>query len=89
MKIDREKIAGLLQGKGATNPCHRCGHTSFAVLEGYSNLILQDDIGRGIVIGGPSVPVALVACSNCGAITLHALGALGLLPQKEEGKKNG
>ena len=86
MKIDREKIAGLLTEKGAVHPCHRCGRTSFTVLEGYSNLILQDDIGKGLVIGGPSVPVALVVCTNCGAITSHALGALGLLPQKEEGK---
>jgi len=88
MKIDRDKIADLLTKKGAVHPCHRCGRASFTVLEGYSNLILQDDISIGLVIGGPSVPVVLVACSNCGAITSHALGALGLLPQKEEGKKN-
>lgn len=88
MKIDREKIAKILTEKGATNSCHRCNSNQFSVLEGYSNLILHDDIGKGLVIGGPSVPVTLVACNNCGAITSHALGALDLLPKEEEGKLN-
>lgn len=88
MKIDRDKIANILTEKGATNRCHRCNSNQFSVLEGYSNLILQDDIGKGLVIGGPSVPVALVACNNCGAITSHALGAIGLLPEGKEGKSN-
>jgi hypothetical protein len=88
MKIDRNRIAELLTIKGAVRPCHRCGSDSFQILEGYSNMILQDDLRKGLIIGGPAVPVALVACKNCGAITPHALGALNLLPQKEEGKPN-
>jgi hypothetical protein len=88
MKIDRKKIADALTNKNAIRPCQRCGSNSFQILEGYSNLMLQDDLWKGFVIGGPSVPVALVACKNCGAITQHALGALDLLPQKEEGKQN-
>ena len=83
MKIDRDEIAKLLKEKGATNPCHRCNQKQFTVLEGYSPLTLQDDIGKGFNIGGPAVPVALVACNNCGAIAAHALGALGLLPKDE------
>ena len=88
MKIDRKEIAKIIAEKGATKSCHRCGHTKFSVLGGYSNLSLQDDIGTGIVLGGPSVPVAVLACDNCGAIILHALGALGLLPKDKEGESN-
>jgi hypothetical protein len=80
MSIDKDKIAKLLTARGATKPCHRCGHTTFAVLDGYTTYPLQDNLDGGMVLGGPAVPVALVACSNCGAVTPHAVGALGLLP---------
>lgn len=82
--MDREKIAKLLSEKGAVQPCHRCGKNQFTVLEGYSNISLQEKFNTGLVIGGPAVPVAHVACNNCGAITSHAIGALGLLPENEE-----
>lgn len=86
MEFDRDKIQQLLKTKGVKNPCHRCNHNQFSLLDGYSSLGLQDNLGSGLVIGGPSVPVALVACNNCGAITSHAVGALGLLPKDETGK---
>jgi hypothetical protein len=79
MAIDKEKIAKLLTARGAVHPCHRCGSTEFVVLDSYGNFHLQDDFSAGLVIGGQSVPVALVACVICGAITPHAIGVLGLL----------
>jgi len=87
MAIDRNKIAEKLKEKGALRPCHRCGQNSFTVLEGFSNIHLQEDFSAGLVIGGPSVPVAHIVCNNCGAITPHALGALDML--QKEGAKNG
>jgi len=85
MKIDRDEVAKNLTERGATKPCHRCGHTNFAVIEGYSSFSLQEKLDGNIVIGGPAVPVVMVACTNCGAITPHALGALGLLPDAAKG----
>ena len=82
MAIDRDKIAKKLSEKGATRPCHRCGHNAFTVLEGFTNIQIQDDFSAGLFIGGPSVPVAHIACNNCGAITSHALGALDMLPKE-------
>ena len=76
MPIDRDRIARTLTERGAVRPCSRCGHANFAVIDGYSNLPLQDQFNGSIVIGGPGVPVAIVACANCGAITTHALGPL-------------
>jgi hypothetical protein len=83
MAIDRDKIAKLLTEKGAVRPCHRCGHTKFAVLEGYSVFSLQERLDGPMILGGPAIPVAMVACENCGSITPHALGALGMLPPPE------
>jgi hypothetical protein len=85
MPMDRDKVAKILTERGATKPCHRCGHTNFAVIEGYSSFSLQENLDGNIVLGGPAVPVAMVACGNCGAITPHALGALGLLPPAAKG----
>lgn len=83
MGIDRDQIAKLLTERGATKPCHRCGHTNFAVIDGYSSFSLQDSLEGGLVLGGPAVPVVTVACTKCGAITPHALGPLGLLPSEK------
>ncbi len=79
MPIDKDRIAKLLTERGATKPCHRCGHTNFVVIDGYATYSLQDNLDGGMVLGGPAVPVVLVACANCGAITPHAVGVLGLL----------
>lgn len=81
MPIDKDQIAKLLTERGATKPCHRCGHTTFVVIDGYATYHLQEEPDVGMfVVGGSSVPVALVACANCGATTPHAVGVLGLLP---------
>jgi hypothetical protein len=83
MPINKDRIAKALTDRGATRPCHRCGHTNFAVIDGYATYSLQDDLSGGIVFGGPAVRVALVACENCGAITPHAVGVLELFPAAE------
>ncbi|XQA69534.1 hypothetical protein ACM9XB_18750 [Xanthomonas sacchari] len=80
--MDLKKVADILQAKGVKLPCHRCGTRNFSVIDGYVNYSVQPELSGGIVIGGPTVPAVLVACDNCGALTAHALGALGLLPSK-------
>jgi hypothetical protein len=80
MPIDKEKIAQALTTRGATKPCHRCGNDKFVVIDGYAIYSLQDNLDGGLVFGDAAVPVALVACEKCGALTPHAVGALGLLP---------
>jgi hypothetical protein len=76
--MDTNRVAEILAQKGAHKPCHRCDHMNFSVLDGFTKLILQQNFKDGVKTDGPSVPVVSVACSNCGAITNHALGALGL-----------
>ena len=84
MVINREEIAEIIKKKGATQPCQRCGHSEFTVLEGFTNIQLQEKLSPGIVIGGGTiVPVAHIVCNNCGAITSHAIGALGMLSRGE------
>ncbi|HHF3232168.1 TPA: hypothetical protein ACPJ2O_003754 [Vibrio diabolicus] len=76
-------VSKKLEEKGATNPCHRCNATSFAVIDEMSHFGLQEFIAAP-TLGGSSIPVALIVCKNCGAITPHALGALDLIPEEEQ-----
>jgi len=80
---EKEKIIQALSSKSATRPCPRCGNNSFAILDGYINHFIQSSLG-GVTIGGPSVPTAVVVCTNCGWLAEHALGSLGMLPEKKE-----
>lgn len=84
MNIKKEEVIKALTEKKAVLPCSRCGCNSFTVLDGYSKIMLDKEVDASIRLGGPVVPVVAVVCTNCGAITLHALGALGLLRKKGE-----
>lgn len=78
---DKEAIKSELERRNAVLPCPRCGNKSFQLADGYINLPLSGEVG-GIVLGGPTMPTAVVVCSNCGYISLHALGALGLIQNR-------
>lgn len=78
MKITKAQVIKKLNEKGAIKECSRCGGNSFTVLDAYSRIMKKID-GNIKTEGGMMVlPIAVVACTQCGAITMHALGALGL-----------
>lgn len=84
----KNAIIKNLEEKGAKLPCPRCGKTHFSIIDGYFNHILQKEY-NSLVIGGPTIPVVVIACTNCGFLSQHALGGLGLLPSQEEKKSGG
>ncbi|EBO8175172.1 hypothetical protein WJ590_004888 [Escherichia coli] len=88
--FNKEEVQNKLQQLGALNACHRCSNRNFAILDGYSSLYLQPDLSNigGLSLGGPVVPVIYVVCQKCGAVTPHAIGALGLLDQESTDNKD-
>lgn len=87
MKLDQKTIADKLVEKGAVSPCSRCGNQSFSIVsEYYSKVYLskEDEPPGSLIFGGPTIPVAIVACSKCGAITFHSLIAIGLMDAPNE-----
>jgi hypothetical protein len=84
-KERQDEIIAALEKHGAKQPCPRCGNRNFSLVGGYFNHFVQTQLG-GVSLGGPSIPTAVVACTQCGWLAEHALGALGLLPKKEEAK---
>ncbi|MFH1872792.1 MAG: hypothetical protein ABIK82_16425 [Pseudomonadota bacterium] len=73
---------------GGTTKCPMCGNPHLALSEAYFNQTLQTDLGV-MNLGGPSIPTIGVICTNCGFVSHHAIGVLGLLPKEEaqDGKK--
>lgn len=47
----------------------------------------EDEPVGSLIIGGAAVPVAVVVCSKCGAITLHSLIAIGLMEARNEDER--
>lgn len=78
-QAEKDNIVQVLNSKKAVLPCPRCGQNKFTLADGYLNSPLQQNL-NGITIGGPSIPSVAVVCTNCGYISQHALGVLGLLP---------
>ena len=69
--------------------CPMCGNKHFIIADGYFNTTMQDKLDD-YVIGGPSIPSIAIVCNNCGFISSHALGILGMLPKpKKESEKGG
>ena len=75
----QKKIVATLKEHGVKLQCPMCNNTRFDLLDGYFNEPIQKTI-PGHVLGGPSIPSVGIVCTQCGFISHHALGALGLMP---------
>ncbi len=80
------QIINILEKRGATGPCPRCTESKFTLLDGYFSNQVRVDLEKAI-LGGPTVPTVVLICNNCGFISQHALGALGLMPSLSKEKQ--
>ena len=78
-----DKVIEAINKKGANKPCPRCGKDKFTLLDSYFNQPVQDK-NTGFALGTNVVPCAVTYCNNCGFISQHALGILGLLKKKKD-----
>lgn len=83
----RDRITAELEKRKALGPCPRCGHSSFVLADGLFAQILQKDLDS-LLLGGRTVPTAVVVCTNCGFVSQYALGILGLLEKAKADKQN-
>lgn len=72
-------IIETLNKRGVNKPCPRCGHPHFAVVA-EAEITVSDD-PRWTAMVPQAVPTVVVACSNCGFVSQHALGPIGLLEE--------
>jgi predicted RNA-binding Zn-ribbon protein involved in translation (DUF1610 family) len=78
----RKELVAALEKRGVPRACPMCGTNKWALGEGYFSNSLQRDF-TSVNLGGIGIPSIPIICSNCGFISQHALGALGLLPKVE------
>ena len=84
MQIEKQKeIIEILYKKLGDSPCPMCGNKSFSFVDGYFRNSVQDDM-QNLVIGGKNIPTVAIVCQNCGFVSQHAIGILGLLNEKTE-----
>jgi len=81
-KKQKDEIIKILEERGAKRPCPRCNHRYFNILDGYFVQTIQNQYSS-ITVGGISVPSVVAICPNCGYLSQHALGTLGLLPKED------
>ncbi len=79
----KQNIINALNSKNVNGPCPRCGNKNFILADGYFNHSMQVDL-TNFSLGGPSIPTIATVCSNCGFISEHALGVLGLINNPEQ-----
>jgi predicted nucleic-acid-binding Zn-ribbon protein len=79
LQPELDRIIKVLEEKGALKPCPRCGNEEFTLLDAFSRQSMQDNLKGPVILGGPTIPCAVVICQNCGFLSYHALGYLGLL----------
>lgn len=80
---DRTKIGRILSERLGMVSCPICKKGHFSLVDGYSSHALTDNYHH-ITLGGKMIPFVMLACDNCGFLTHHALGALGLLNGNKE-----
>ncbi|MFA6571366.1 MAG: hypothetical protein WCT77_09030 [Bacteroidota bacterium] len=63
--------------------CPMCKNNKFIIADGYFNNSMQTDMTT-FVLGGESIPTIAIICDNCGFVSQHAIGILGLLEKKQD-----
>ena len=74
----KKRIILRLSEKGAIRACPRCGKQNFTLLDGIFNQTVQADI-KNLRMGGTTLPAVVISCDNCGFLSQHSIGVLGLL----------
>lgn len=75
---DRQKqtIQASLQKKGFS-ACPICRQSNWQMAEDLVHAPTTS-LSGGMALGGPHVPMAQIICTNCGFVSHHAVGVLGI-----------
>lgn len=75
---EKQDIARRLNERGVVQPCPRCDTNNWFIADGYARVSLQDSPSSPYLLGGRGIPAAILVCTNCGYLSLHAAGILGI-----------
>lgn len=80
----KSRVVNALRNK-ARKPCNRCGQDTFEVVDGFFVQMVSEDTSKMPFSTGEvtAIPSIVVVCQKCGALTQHAIGALGINLEEE------
>lgn len=77
-ETQKKRIIDKFSERKVVIQCPMCRNSSFILADGFFNNIMQFN-NVNLQLGGPSIPTIPIVCANCGFVSQHSLGALGLL----------
>lgn len=80
---EKKELIDVLSKKGVKTHCPMCSHDEFVLNDGYTPNVVQTK-KTGVMLGA-TVPSIAIICKNCGFMSNHALGVLGILSSTDNG----
>lgn len=77
------KILEELKKRGVSKMCPMCGNPHFSIAPAYFVNLLQPSVSN-LSLSGKSIPSIPIICTNCGFISQHAIGVLGIMPKEAQ-----
>ncbi|MBY0536620.1 MAG: hypothetical protein K2P88_12290 [Chitinophagaceae bacterium] len=77
----KQDIVKRLSEKAPNLRCPMCQTNAFSLADGYFVNTMQSDF-NSLALGGQAIPTVAIVCNNCGFVSQHAVGSLGLLPKE-------
>ena len=84
---EKEELAKVITSKVKTFECPMCHNHSFTIIDGYLIQNLQNSINSYVIGNEPIIPSIAIVCNNCGFMSQHNLGILGMLNKKLDESK--
>ena len=77
---EKKRIVTILNQRIELLQCPICRKGHFALIDGYASCSINEDY-HTLNLGGRMIPYVMLVCDNCGFISHHALGTLGLMTE--------
>ena len=86
-RTEQERISiAIAQKTQTSSECPMCHSYGFRLAEERTVILVSSGPPPVLMhaVACPVVPCAILVCDNCGWVALHALKALGVLPEEQE-----
>ena len=84
----KREIVQALANRVNKMECPICHQGRFTLIDGYITDAVQNDFSYQIIGSKTTLPSVALVCNNCGFISQHSLGILGLLNADETEEKS-
>ena len=80
---EKKRIIEIMNHRIGHFSCPICHKGHFSLVDGYSSQGLSEDY-KNVIFASKVIPYVMLVCDNCGFVSHHALGTLGLLNKAQD-----